>query len=357
MPRDIPAQRLLNQGITQPRFETPGEVVDWLVAVQSQDYAGAKWALGLRMRHATDSVIDRAFNDGAVLRTHVLRPTWHFVTPADIRWLLALTAPRVHALNAHMYRQTELTPSVLKRSLTALVNALSGGNQLTRDELRAILEKARIPASHNLRMSYIMMHAELEQIVCSGARRGKQFTYALLDERAPNATTMDRDRALIELARRYFNSRGPATVHDFSKWSGLTIADTRKGLEAISSELVHEIIDGQTFWLPPSTPSLRRATPTASLLSIYDEYLSSYQDRRALAAPSLAQELVTMGNDLTAVILVNGRIVGTWKRTIGKAAVAIKTNLLTPLTNAETRAVASAAEQYGAFHELPVELT
>lgn len=357
MPLDIPDQRLLNQGISRPRFETPPEVVNWLVAVQSQDYAGAKWALGLRMQGASESLVDRAINDGAILRTHVMRPTWHFVTPDDIRWLLALTAPRVHALNAHMYRQTELSPTVLKRSHAVLVQALEGGRQLTRNELRDVLDKAHIPAKHNLRMSYIMMHAELEGIVCSGARRGKQFTYALVDERAPNARTLDRDQALAELARRYFSSRGPATVHDFSKWSGLTIADARQGLEAVSSRLVPEVMDGQTYWLSPSTPSIKASAPTAYLLSIYDEYMSSYRDRRAIAAPNLSKELGAMGNDLTAVIVLNGRIVGTWKRIIGKDAVVVNPNLLTPLTQAETRAVVRAAEQYGAFHQLPVMLT
>jgi hypothetical protein len=201
----------------------PCDVVRWLVAVQAQDYSGAKWALGLRLQGSTEKNIEQAIADGSILRTHLMRPTWHFVTPADIRWLLALTAPRVHAVNAHMYRQLELDHSVFKRSNAALAKALREGQTLTRDELRGVLRKAGIAVDGNLRMSYLMMRAELDAIVCSGPRRGKQFTYALLDQGAPQPKTLHRDEALVELVRRYFISRGPATVQDFAKWSGLNL--------------------------------------------------------------------------------------------------------------------------------------
>src|SRR5262249_52761007 len=150
-----------------------------------QDYAGAKWALGMRLRRATDNDIEHAYADGSILRTHLLRPTWHFVTPHDIRWMLALTAPRVHAVNAYMYRKLDLDGAIFKRSNAALAKALRGGHTRTRDELRRVLQRAGIAVDAELRMSYLMMRAELDGIVCSGPRRGKQFTYTLLDERAP----------------------------------------------------------------------------------------------------------------------------------------------------------------------------
>ena len=168
-------------------LEEPADVVGWLAAVQAQDYAGAKWALGLRLQGATDDEVERAFADGAVLRTHLMRPTWHFVTPADIRWLLALTAPRVHAANAFMYRKLELDSRRFQESRAALTRALRGDEHLTRDELRGVLQKAGVAADDGMRLAYLMMHAELDGVVCSGARRGKQFTYALMDARAPHA--------------------------------------------------------------------------------------------------------------------------------------------------------------------------
>src|SRR5215212_3622871 len=249
---DIVRLRLHNQLLSQTTCTQPDQVVEWLGAVQSQDYAGGKWAVGQRMQAASDAALDKAFNEGKILRTHALRPTWHFVTPADIRWLLALTAPRVHALNAPYYRKLELDHNLFQRSTTALTQALQGGNQLTRDEVRSVLAQAGIATAGELRMSYILMRAELDGVICSGARRGKQFTYALLSERAPQARQLEREHALAELASRFFLSRGPATVHDFARWSGLTVADAKAGLEAIKSQLLLEQIDGQSYWRSPS---------------------------------------------------------------------------------------------------------
>ncbi|MCL5994463.1 MAG: winged helix DNA-binding domain-containing protein [Chloroflexi bacterium] len=354
---DIARRRLHNQGITETTLRKPSDVVAWLVTVQAQDFAGAKWALGLRLQGATDDDIDRAFADGSILRTHLMRPTWHFVTPADIRWMLALTAPRVHAVNAAMYRKLELDGAIFKRSNAALAKALQGGNQLTRDELREVLHTAGIVTAGELRMGYLMMRAELDGIVCSGARRGKQFTYALLDERAPHARTLERDEALAELASRYFMSRGPATVQDLAKWSGLTTADARRGLEAVKAQLRNETVDGQTYWFPAATPATKEVSPAAYLLSIYDEYMSGYKDRSAIVDTGHAVMLSGLGNALRFIIVVDGQIVGTWRRTLGKDAVTIETNLFRRLTQAENRAVEVVAQRYGEFLNLPVFIT
>lgn len=353
---DIPRQRLHNQCISRTTFEEAGDVAGWLAAVQAQDYAGAKWALGLRLQDATDDDIERAFAEGAILRTHLLRPTWHFVTPADIRWMLALTGPRVHAANAYMYRKLELDSAIFKRSNAALAKALQGSRQLTRDELRGVLSQAGIATGDGLRMGYLMMRAELDGLVCSGARRGKQFTYALLDERAPQAKTLEREEALAELARRYFMSRGPATVQDFAKWSGLTVADARNGIAAVQAELQHEVVEGQTYWFSTSGRSAKEISPSVYLLSAYDEYLSGYKDRSAFIAASHAARLAAMGNALSYIIVLDGQVVGAWKRRLKKDAVVIETNIFTRLTTAQERAVAAAADQYGAFLGLPVVL-
>lgn len=354
--RDIARQRLRNQRITGPIRGTPADVVGRLGAVQAQDYAGAKWALGLRLRGATDDDVERAFNDGAILRTHLLRPTWHFVTPIDIRWMLALTAPRVHAANGPRYRRMELDGAVFERSNEALAKALRGGLHLTRAELRGVLRRAGIETDREQRMAYLLMRAELDGIVCSGPRRGKQFTYALLEERAPQAGTLERDEALAELARRYFRSRGPATVHDFGKWSGLTLADARRGLEAARSRLRHEDVDGRTCWFPAAGRSRSDASPMAHLLSIYDEYVSSYRDRSAMIDQRHAARLRGKGNALSYIVVINGRIVGTWRRKVTKAAVIIEADLFVRPTRAQKRAVEAAAERYGGFVGRSVEL-
>ncbi|OGO37428.1 MAG: hypothetical protein A2W35_16205 [Chloroflexi bacterium RBG_16_57_11] len=353
---DIVRLRLRNQCISEAPLRTPREVVGWLAAVQAQDYAGAKWALGLRLHGVTDDDLDQAFTDGSILRTHLLRPTWHFVTPDDIRWLLALTAPRVHAVNAYMYHKLELDRAVLERCMTVLDRALRNGRHLTRNELGDVLQQDGVATNNGLRLGYIMMSAELDGLVCSGARRGKQFTYALLEERAPQAMTLERTEALAELAHRYFLSRGPATVHDFAKWSGLTITDARHGLEAVSYRLQQEVIDGKYHWFSPSTPSLNLDSPTAYLLSIYDEYISGYKDRSAIGEIEVGVKLAALGNALSYVIMVDGQIVGSWKRTLRKDVVVIQTNYFRMLTKAENQAVALAAQRYGDYLGLPVIL-
>ena len=357
---DIAHQRLLNQHIAGAPFEKPGDVVQWLGAVQAQDYASAKWALGLRLQGATDAAIDQALADGTILRTHVMRPTWHFVTPADIRWLLALTAPRIKALSAYYCRRLGLDDATFTRSNAALAKALQGGKQLTRLELVPILQQAGI-TTENLGFVYIIMRAELDGLVCSGARKSKQFTYALLDERVPQVKTLEREEALAEFARRYFTSHGPATLQDFVWWSGLSVADARAALAMVTSQLIHEVIDNQTYWFATSAPPVPPAkdlSQTAYLLPYFDEYTVGYTDRSAVFDPSHTHKLDSRDNNLLSnTIVLGGQVIGTWKRTIKKDAVIITPNLFTPLSKDETRAFATVANRYGAFLGLPVNAT
>ncbi len=355
---NIAQQRLHNQLITRQTFEKADDVVRWLGAVQAQDYAAAKWALGLRMQNSTDEIIEQAFAVGAILRTHVMRPTWHFVSPADIRWLLALTAPRVNAGNASWYRRLELDDALFIRSNAVLAKALQGGKQLTRAELVSVLQRAGIATDELQRFSYIIMRAELDGIVCSGARRGRQFTYALLDERAPQAMTLDRHEALAEVASRYFTSRGPATLQDFVWWSGLTVADARTGLEMVTTQLMHEVVDGQKYWFSSSASPSNDLSQTVYLLPNYDEYIVGYTDRSAVFDASHAQHLDARGNVLFQhTIVLNGLVVGTWKRILKKDEVMLTPSLFTPLTKDETHALAASAERYGEFLNMPVNVT
>jgi len=353
---EIAHQRLHSQSIAPATFEKPVDVVAWLGAVQAQDYAAAKWAVGLRMQNATEADIEQAFAAGAILRTHVMRPTWHFVAPADIRWLLALTAPRVNAANAYYYRVLGLDDAIFTRGNAALVKALQGGKQLTRSELMSVLQKTGIATDDLLRFAYIIMHAELDGIVCSGARRGKQFTYALLDERVPQAGTLERDEALAELARRYFTGHGPATLQDFVWWSGLSTTDARNGLEMVKSQLLQETVDDQVYWFSLSAPPAKDCSQTAYLLPNYDEYIVGYTDRSAAIDAARTKDLDPRSNVLFShTIVIDGRVIGTWKRTLTKDAVILAPNLLTPLNEAETRTFATAVAHYGAFLERPVK--
>lgn len=350
---DILRQRLSNQHLARPQLDQPVEMVAWLGAVQSQDYAAAKWALGMRLKGANDESLDRAFNDGAILRTHVMRPTWHFVAPADIRWLLALTAARVKAILAHYDPRLGIDLSIHKRSRAVFSRALQGGQQLTRDELERALKAAGIELN-NLGLTHIVMHAELDALICSGPRRGKQFTYMLLDERVPPAKALHRDEALAELIRRYFTSHGPAQVQDFVWWSGLTAADTKRGLDLVGSLLDHENSDAKDYWFAAVDPA--PMPQTAYLLPNYDEYTIAYKDRSHFYDPAAFQSLMTRDNvPFTHVIVIHGRIVGTWKRVLAKNAVQVETKFLQPPSGSEQRALGAALKRYGEFLGLPVE--
>jgi DNA glycosylase AlkZ-like len=348
-------ERLRNQKLLQSGFHKPDETVAWLGAVQSQEYAGAKWALGQRANGLTDPDIEDAFNRGTILRTHVLRPTWHFVARADIKWLLALSGPRVHAVSAHYYRKMELN-ELFARSRKVFERALAGGNHLTRSELAHALEKAGIQAK-GPRLAYLVMHSELDAVICSGPRKGKQFTYALVDDRAPNARSLSRDDALAELTRRYFNSHGPATLRDYVWWSGLTVREARAGLEMIKPKLVQEALDGLVYWFPHSTEPTRRATSTVHLLPIYDEHLIAYKDRGIVLDESCTHELWSMVAEFPNQLVVNGRVTGGWRRTVNEKGVHIHVKPFRSLTRIEIRGLEAAAERHGRFMNLPVTLT
>jgi hypothetical protein len=333
---DVVSQRLDNQKLSSSEFRQPVDVVRWLGAVQAQDFNAAKWALALRMHTATDAEIEKAFNDGQILRTHVMRPTWHFVAPEDIRWLLQLTAPRVNVRSGPNYRKLELDSATFKRSNKVLTKALRGGKYLVRSALKKVLNEAGIVAGDTVRMAHILLRAELDGVVCSGPRLGKQFTYALLEERVPATKALSRDEALAKLTRRYFTSHGPATLQDFVWWSGLTAADARHGVELVDRHLRQELV-----YLSPRAVKTSKPKHSAHLLPAYDEYTVAYKDRQTIfdGKPSL-----TTWDLLGPIVIVNGHVVGTWKN-----SPTIALNISRALNESEKLAITNAANRYTAF--------
>ena len=216
--RSIIECRLVNQQLTNSRFTTAAQLVDWMGCIQSQDFAASKWAIGNRIDNITEAQIDKEFNEGKILRTHILRPTWHFVTPDDIAWMLKLTAPRIRAFSKSYLSKLNLDKKVLNRSKNIIAKALRDGNQLSRQQLMVLLKKAKVNTD-DIRSTFIMMEAELDGLICSGGRQGKQFTYALLEERVPKIKRLNDEAPVAKLAKKYFTSHGPATKYDFAWWS------------------------------------------------------------------------------------------------------------------------------------------
>ena len=354
---ELLSSRLRNQQLVAGTRRKPAQVVSWLGAMQAQDFPAAKWAIGLRAPGIQDADVEQAFNDGHILRTHVLRPTWHFVAPEDIRWMLALSAPRVHAASAYYYRQAGLDAKVFAKSCAMIQRALEGGKTLTRQELATYLKRARIP-SEGLKLVYLVMQAELDGVICSGPRRGKQFTYALLDERAPKAKTKSRDEALAELTRRYFTSHGPATVRDFTWWSGLTVKEAQEGIASVGPTLESTLIDGLTLWIAKDAKQPGAKSMSAFLLPNYDEYLIAYKDRGAYVEQGRSANLVARsGGALANHLIIDGRLAGGWSRVLSGNSVIVEVAPYKKLTPAQSRAVSNAAECYGEFLGLPASLS
>jgi hypothetical protein len=353
---DLVRDRLINQRLTGAPCATAVEVVRHLGAVQAQDYSGAKWAIAQRTKDATDAQVEQALSDGVVLRTHVLRPTWHFVSATDIRWMLEVTATRIRALMAYYDRKLELDATVYKRSNTALAKALRDGKCLTRTELGGILSRARVDARGTQRLGHLLMRAELDGVVCSGPRRGKQATYALLAERAPKARSLGRDEALGELAKRYFVSHGPATIKDFAWWSGLTVADATRAAESVRGALERHVCDKTVYWSGSVSGQASRRVRSVRLLPKYDEYHVAYKDRSAMlvTASMLAGSRRTpaLGDNVMAV---DGQLIGTWKRVAVAKRVVLRTTTMRRLTGAEGEALTRQAKRYGDFWGCLVE--
>jgi len=345
-PAAILAARLHNQWLARTKVASAAEVVGRLCAVQSQDFIGAKWAIGLRAPGLDHAAVGAAFDRGEILRTHVMRPTWHFVTPADIRWMLALTAPRVHQASKYYYGQYGLDARTLSRVHTVLVAELEGGRLRTRTELAAALAKRGIDA-RGPRLGLLTIHAELEQVMCSGPVRGKQLTYALFDERAPAARAQTPRDSGAELASRYFAGHGPATLRDFAWWSGLTVAQAKRGVERAGLE--PREAGGLTYWAADWDVA-GRMPPATFLLPNYDEYLIAYKDRGLLLPPGPAPRGGIAGlNAFEHPLVVDGVLAGYWTRRVSGARTTVEVVVRVPLSAKQRKAVNDAADRLATF--------
>jgi hypothetical protein len=344
---NILAARLRNQWLAGSAATGPAAVVERLCAVQSQDFIGAKWAVGLRGARLDDAAVEAAFNRGEILRTHVMRPTWHFVSPADIRWMLSLTAPRVHQASAFYYRQLGLDPKTLARAHRVLASELAGRSR-TRTELAAALANRGIDA-RGPRLGLLTIHAELEQVMCSGPTRGRQLTYALFDERAPSGKARTPRNPAAELARRYFDSHGPATLRDFVWWSGLTVAQAKRGIAEASPALEAQEVEGLTYWAAAWTPVPRMRSATF-LLPNYDEYVIAFKDRDLVQPPGWKKRGGIAGlNAFEHPLVVDGLLAGYWTRRVSGAKTRVEVVVRVPLSAKQRTAVTTAAERLVAF--------
>jgi hypothetical protein len=349
---DIARFRLVSQQIAASRCKDPAQVVSSLGAMQAQDYLGTLWAIALRLPGATEKDVERAIADRTIVRTWPLRSTLHFIAASDVHWVLELTAPRILSTASLRFERYGLDTAVLARIRKLLIKTLQGSQQLTRDEIYAVLQRARISVEGQ-RGYHILWRMGVDRIICFGVRRGKQATFTLLEEWAPRNRMLDRDVALAALTSRYFVGHGPATLQDFVWWSGLKVSDAKAGLAMAKSRLESLTVNGQVYWLSPEAPRFNKAALMVQVLPGFDEYLLGYRDRSASLGPAYAQKVQAGSNGMfLGTIVVNGRVAGTWKRELKKNAARVTTNLFRPLTRAETGALEKAIGRYCEFLEL-----
>lgn len=350
--------RLQRQRIAGAKFASPAEAVSWLGAMQAQDYAAALWAIGLRTQDATLEQVEQAIAERRIVRTWPMRGTLHFLAAEDVRWMSALMAPRVIANNkSRLQREFDLDDAVLARCRKTLVKALRDGQRLTRSEVYAKLEEAGI-STDKQRGIHITGRLAQEGLLCLGPRADKQPTFVLLDEWIPDSRTLEREQALAELARRYFHSHGPATAQDFAWWSGLTVKDVQLAIELAAADLVQEIIGGRLYLHSGVEPeSAEDVSGDPHLLPSFDEYLVAYKDRSEAVEARFSQQVIGINGLFNAGIVIDGRIVGTWKRNIDKTGVTVELSPFRPLLKKELKSLGKAARRYGDFIGLPAQLT
>lgn len=349
----IATQRLINQQLIFSTCTSVVQVVQHMGAMQAQDYDMAKWAIGVRLPGSTELLIEDALNNAEIIRTHLMRPTWHFVAASDIYWMLELTAPRVKKAIASSQRQLGLDNAIFQKSNAILERALEGNNYQTREQLMTRLQVEGIP-TNMYHSTHLMMNAEQDGIVCNGPRSGKQHTYALLRERVPVQRRLSQDEALVELANRYFTSHGPATLRDFVWWSGLTVGDARKAIESAKSTLTSITVDGQLYWLAESVGSIEPLSEQIHLLPAFDEFMVSYCDRSASLDSTIAPNAVTSNGIFKPIIVVNGQVVGLWKRTIKPKAVAIELSFFQSLPRDVIDRIREKANLYADYVQRPL---
>jgi len=352
---DLKYLRLHNQLISQQPYANAGDVVAKLGAMQAQDYAAAKWAIGLRLPDATDEDIEEAIAQKTIVRTWALRGTLHFLAAADIHWILSLIAPRLNSLHASHYKRLELDKDILAKSFSTIEKALRNGKQLTRTELAVILNKKGI-ATNDLRMNFILLRASLDKLICFGERNGKQFTHTLLDEWVPSGKPINKDEALAMLAERYLFSHAPATLRDFVWWSGFPLTEAKIAFAMVDDKFEEKTIGGSVYWLPKKLPDFKKKS-SLYLLPAFDEYLLGYAERTAVVDEKYIRQIATNNGIFNPTVVVNGQIEGRWKRTLKKDKVVVEPTIFETISKSNQSALKAASNRFGKFMDMPAEVS
>jgi hypothetical protein len=351
---DVVSRRLANQQIAAPRLASVSELVRWMGAVQAQDYRGGLWGTGLRLAKGDASAIEDAIAARTVVRTWPMRGTLHFVPAEDARWMLRLLTPRVVASAAGRHRALELDADAFARSARLLERALEGGRSLTRPEAYAELERGGVsPAGQ--RGIHVIGQLSQQGLICHGPRGERQPTFVLLEEWVRKSKAPTREEALATLAVRYYSSHGPATLADFTWWTGLRVKEAQQAIAEAGARLAEETWDGRSYWFGARPPARRSRRDGTVLLPPWDEYIVGYRHREAAVghlSNHASERLKTVGSSL---VVIDGRVRGAWKITARTRAARLVQEYWTAVSSAEKRAVREAALRYARFFGIELE--
>ncbi|HYC85628.1 MAG TPA: winged helix DNA-binding domain-containing protein [Chryseosolibacter sp.] len=335
--------RLAAQSLAPQNFSDPADAVEWMGAVQAQDYAGSLWALGIRCKAINETDVEKAIEDRRIIRSWPMRGTLHFTAPQYIRWMLKHLTPRVISRAASIYRQAGLNEKVFLKSAGLLTKALEGNRQLTRNEMYDVLEEGKV-STEGYRGLHILGYLAQQGLICLSARRGKQPTFALLEEWVEPFPIPPADEAYATLCRLYFRSHGPATVADFMWWSGLTKKEADLAIADNSATLSHEKLGDEHFYFVETADS--KKIPRVILIPAFDEYTVAYKDRTAVADPAAFKK---SGYALSPCVIINGSVGGQWKRTLAKNHVDVHVTLFSKISPADKTALEKETKRYGKF--------
>ena len=325
----ISSLRLDFQQISNQNFDKVSDLIEYMGAVQAQDLAMAKWALGLRLKNATENTIDEAINSGQIIRTHVLRPTWHFVSPDSISWMIDLTAKRIKSQSKARLKQLEIDEMVLKKSVRILEKYLLSNKSIRRETITMEFENHSIRTNEN-RLSHILMELELNKIICSGGVENSKQTYALFDERIKHKNHLNKDESLARLADMYFQSHSPACLEDFVWWSGLSVSEAKSGIADIQKNLDVFVENDRNYYIWNRREAARNMSDSFFLLPAFDEFLISYKFRESSISDLYNRKAISDNGIFRPLMVLNGGVIGIWKRSLRSKKLHIETEIFIP---------------------------
>lgn len=316
-PSEIILNRLINQQIATPVYTSPKDLTNWMGALQAQDYNMVKWAIGMRLKDCNENTVQDAINKGELIRTHVLRPTWHFVSSDDVYWMLALNAEKIKSSMRARHNFLGLNPEIIKKSQSKIIKMLEEVDFLERDEIINRLFETKI-VSDTHQVYHILTFSELDGLICSGPEINNKPTFTLLEKRVPVKIKYTREESIALLTKKYFQSHGPATIKDFVWWSGLNNTEAKKGIEMNKPEIKFVTEGMDNYWYFAENSDTGIDNYQIYLLPAFDEFIISYRERKFIIADDNYSKLISNNGIFRPVIIFKRQAIGTWKRTVRK---------------------------------------